>query len=72
MVAGGGVVVNLIESPGNGGKVERRQDNNGGNVLDVFVEQIKGAIAGDIARGDGAIPAAMGRTYGLNRVAGAY
>ena len=71
---GGGtsVTVNLIESPGNGGKVERRQDNNGGNVLDVFVEQIKGAIAGDIARGDGAIPAAMGRTYGLNRVAGAY
>ena len=72
VAAGGGVVVNLIESPGNGGKVERRQDNNGGNVLDVFVEQIKGAIAGDIARGDGAIPAAMGRTYGLNRVAGAY
>ena len=41
-------------------------------MLDVFVEKVKGAIAGDIARGDGAVPAALNSTYGLSRVAGAY
>ncbi|MDP3425499.1 MAG: hypothetical protein Q8S32_17295 [Burkholderiaceae bacterium] len=74
-VAGGGgatLVVNLIESPGNGGKTEQRQDNNGSNILDVYVEKIKGSIAGDISAGRGAIPNALAGTYGLNRVAGAY
>lgn len=68
---GGGVVVNVIESPGNGGKVEQRQEG-GQNVLDIWVDKIRGAIAGDIVRGDGAVPAALNATYGLNRVAGAY
>lgn len=68
----GNITVNLIEAPGKGGQTQQRNDSNGGNVLDVFVEQIKGSIAGDIARGDGVIPAAMGNTYGLNRVPGAY
>lgn len=74
-VAGGGgmqLTVNLIESPGNGGKTEQRQDNNGSNILDVYVEKIKGSIAGDISAGRGAIPNALAGTYGLNRVAGAY
>lgn len=69
---GGNVQVNIIESPGNGGKTERRQDGNGGNVLDIYVEQIKASIAGDISRGRGAVPDALAGTYGLNRVAGAY
>ena len=69
---GGNITVNLIEAPGKGGQTQQRNDSNGGNVLDVFVEQIKGSIAGDIVRGDGAIPAAMGNTYGLNRVPGGY
>ena len=68
---GMGLVVNIIESPGKGGETQQRQEN-GQNVLDIFVEKVKGAIAGDIARGDGAVPAALGATYGLNRVAGAY
>lgn len=67
----GGVVVNIIEAPGKGGQTQQRQEG-GQNVLDVFVEKVKGAIAGDIARGDGAVPAALNSTYGLNRVAGAY
>lgn len=73
-VGGGGatVIVNLIESPGNGGKTEQRQENNGTSVLDIYVEKIKDSIAGDINRGRGAIPSAMSSTYGLNRVAGAY
>lgn len=68
---GMGLVVNIIEAPGKGGETQQRQEN-GQNVLDIFVEKVKGAIAGDIARGDGAVPAALGATYGLNRVAGAY
>lgn len=72
--AGGGatVIVNLIESPGNGGKTEQRQDGNGANIIDVYVEQIKASIAGDISRGRGAVPDALAGSYGLNRVAGAY
>lgn len=72
-VEGGGssMVVNIIEAPGRGG--ERQQRNEGGvNILDVFVERIKAGIAGDIADGRGAIPAALGNAYGLNRAAGAY
>ncbi|HNB44912.1 MAG TPA: hypothetical protein PLL72_11985, partial [Burkholderiaceae bacterium] len=68
---GGAMVVNIIEAPGKGGETQQRQEN-GQNVLDVFVEKVKGAIAGDIARGDGAVPAALNSTYGLSRVAGAY
>jgi TP901 family phage tail tape measure protein/lambda family phage tail tape measure protein len=66
-----GVVVNIIEAPGKGGQQETRQEN-GVNMVDVFVEQIKGSIAGDIARGSGSIPSALGNTYGLNRAVGAY
>ncbi len=68
---GAGLVVNIIEAPGKGGETQQRQEN-GQNVLDVFVEKVKGAIAGDIVRGDGAVPAALNSTYGLGRVAGAY
>lgn len=68
---GGGVVVNIIESPGNGGKQQQRQEG-GVSVVDVFIEQVKNSIAGDITRGSGAVPAAMSRTYGMNRVAGSY
>jgi len=68
---GNSMVVNIIESPGNGGQQSRRTEN-GIDILDVFVEKVKGAIAGDINRGSGAVPSAMSQTYGLNRVAGAY
>lgn len=71
--AGGGnsVVVNVIESPDKGGQQSRRSEG-GVDVIDIYVEKIKSAIAGDISRGSGAVPAALGRTYGLNRVVGAY
>jgi lambda family phage tail tape measure protein len=72
-VSGGGsnVVVNVIESPGNAGKQQQRSEG-GMKIIDVFVEQIKSAIASDITRGSGAVPAALGQTYGLNRAAGSY
>lgn len=68
---GGGVAVYIVEAPGKGGQLERRQEN-GQDILTVFVDRVRSAIAGDIARGDGAVPAALNNTYGLNRVAGAY
>ena len=71
--SGGGnsVVVNIIESPGNGGQ-QSKSSSNGVDTLTIMVEKIKNAIAGDIVQGSGAIPSAMSQTYGLNRTAGAY
>ena len=70
---GGGsdIVVNIIESPGNGGQTARRS-SGGVDYLDVFVEKVKNSLAGDITRGSGVVPNAMASTYGLNRVAGVY
>lgn len=68
---GSGVVINIVEAPGKGGQTEQRQEG-GQDILTVFVDRVRSAIAGDISRGDGAVPAALNSTYGLNRVAGAY
>lgn len=68
---GGAMVVNIIESPGNGGKTQQRQEN-GVNILDVMVEQIKSSIASDINRGSGVVPQAITKSYGLSRAPGAY
>jgi lambda family phage tail tape measure protein len=71
--SGGGntVIVNVVESPGNGGQQSRRSEG-GQDIITVFVEKVKSSIASDIGRGQGAVPAAMAQTYGLNRVVGAY
>lgn len=68
---GSNVVVNVIESPGNGGKQERKNEN-GVDMINIWVEKIKSSVANDIARGDGAVPHALAATYGLNRVAGSH
>lgn len=72
-VLGGGstVVVQVIEAPGKGGQQQSRQQGNT-RILDVFVEQIKASIAGDISDGRGSIPGALSNYYGLNRAAGSY
>lgn len=69
--AGGGITVNLIENSSRAGQVEQRQ-SGGQSVVDIFVAQIRAAIAGDITRGSGPIPAALAGTYGLNRAAGGF
>ena len=53
-------------------QVQQRSDGNGGMTLDVIFEQVDKFMAGNIASGRGAMPAALGNTYGLNRAAGAF
>lgn len=65
------VIINNNAS-GTQATARERSDGNGGRIIEVLVEQLQGAIAGNITRGAGPIPAAMSSTYGLNRVAGAY
>jgi len=69
---GGGtnVVVNLIESPGNGGQVNQQQDGNT-LTLEIMVEKIEGMMGRNIGQGRGLAPL-MERQYGLNRAAGSY
>ena len=69
---GANVVVNIIESPGNGGKQQSRTDGNGTKFIDVFVEQVKSSVASDISRGSGAIPASLEAAYGLGRAPGSF
>jgi hypothetical protein len=71
--SGGNVTVNVINNA-NGTKATAREttDGDGNKMIEVFIEQVKDAIASDITRGTGTVPDAMSSTYGLNRVAGAY
>ena len=41
-------------------------------MVDVFVAQIRSALAGDITSGSAPLPAALASTYGLNRAAGGF
>ena len=68
---GTNVVVNIIESPTKGGQQQQRTDN-GVNILDIFVDRVKSAVAADISNGSGAIPNSIQSTYGLNRATGGY
>ena len=67
-IEGGGntQIVNVIEAPGKGGTQTQRTEN-GANVIDVFVDRIKNAVASDISSGSGVVPNALQSTYGLNR-----
>ncbi|MGL6245649.1 hypothetical protein [Pseudomonas sp.] len=69
---GGNVTVNVINNTDAQARSEKRSDGSGGTIIDVFIEQAKNAVAGDIARGSGAVPAALQGAYGLKRAAGAY
>lgn len=68
----GNVTVNVINNGESKARTEKRSDGKGGSIIDVFIEQAKNAIAGDIASGNGSVPAAMSGAYGLKRTAGAY
>ena len=71
--AGGNVQVNIINNAaGTQATAQKRTDSSGRSVIDVFIAQVKSAIASDISRGSGTIPAAISTTYGLNRAPGMY
>jgi hypothetical protein len=71
-LGGSGVVVNVINNVTGAQASTRERQENGTTVIDVMIEQVKSAIAGDISRGSGSVPSALQGAYGLNRVAGAY
>jgi lambda family phage tail tape measure protein len=68
---GGSLVVNIIEDSSRAGQVQQRQ-SGGQNALDVFVDRVRSALAGDIVSGNGPVPMALDTTYGLNRAAGGH
>jgi hypothetical protein len=67
-----GVVVN-INNNANGTRATQstRQDAGGKTIIDVMIDTVKDAIAGDISSG-GKVAAAMENQYALNRSAGAW
>ncbi len=67
--SGGGVVINITESPGNGGQVTQSQ-SGGVNVIDIIVERVKGAVGADIGNG-GNLANLIQRRYGLSPAMGA-
>lgn len=70
--SGGSVEVNVINNVrGAQATQTTRQDAGGKTIIDVLIQQVKGAIASDIANG-GSVAGAMEGQYGLNRAAGAW
>lgn len=65
----GGVVVNVIEAPGTRAQVATRQDQ-GGMTIDVLIEQLEGALAQRLGRGQGTLDPVLQRVYGVNRTPG--
>lgn len=71
---GGGTVVNVNvhEAPGTKAEVHQSQGQDGSTQIDVIIQQVEGKISQNISKGKGAMAGVIERTYGLNRVAGAY
>lgn len=65
------VVVNNT-APGTQASAREGRGPDGRSLVNVLVEQVEAAVAGNISRGAGPLAGAMQRTYGLNRAAGAY
>ena len=64
---GGDVVVNISTPPGT--KASSNERSQGGDrIIDVIIEMVSTAIAGDISQGRGPVPDSMTNTYGLSRV----
>ena len=68
LTGGGGaapVIVNIIEDSSKAGKVQQRQQQNGPNIIDVFVEQVESKMASRISNGKGLAPTLESK-YNLN------
>lgn len=59
--------ININTPPGTSARTERRNDGSGGYSIDVFIEQVEGAIAGNIGSGRGALAPALEGAYGIGR-----
>lgn len=64
--AGGATVVNVHNHGRDNAEVNERFED-GVNIIDVVIGKAKQAIAQDIHTGKGAVPAALGKTYQLQR-----
>lgn len=71
MGGGTNVQVNVIESPGNGGQRQERQEG-GTTIIDIMVEQIEAKLASNTMRGQGPLYSANKQAFGLSRAPGAY
>ncbi|WP_054008038.1 phage tail tape measure protein [Cypionkella psychrotolerans] len=64
---GGDVIVNITTPPGT--KATSTERSQGGDrIMDVVIEMVGNALAGDITQGRGAMSDAMTNTFGLSRV----
>jgi len=68
----GGVTINVINNASGAQTTTRERTEGNNRIIDVLIEQIDGAMASGITRGSSKTAAALGNTFGLNRVAGAY
>lgn len=70
--AAGNVQV-VVNNNANGTQASASERMEGGNrIIEVMIEQVESAMAGNVTRGGGALSGAIERTYGLNRAAGSY
>jgi len=65
----GDVILNITTPAGTAVTKSNQRQQGNNRVLEVMIEQVKGAVANDIAQG-GVVATAMQGTYGLNRGAG--
>ncbi|WP_054006396.1 phage tail tape measure protein [Cypionkella psychrotolerans] len=64
---GGNMIVNISTPAGT--KASSTERSQGGDrIIEVMIEMVRTAIAGDITQGRGPIPDSMSNTYGLSRV----
>ena len=64
---GSNVVVNISTPQGTKTQSSQRSDGRGGSVLDIMIEQVEGAISGNIGAGRGPLGPALEGAYGLGR-----
>lgn len=65
----GDVILNITTPAGTAVTKSNQRQQGNNRVLEVMIEQVKGAVANDIAQG-GQVATALQGTYGLNRGAG--
>lgn len=63
----------IVQNNANNTETRQEHSSNGGNdIITVFIEEVKGTVASDIARGSGVVSQAIENTYGMNRAAGSF